>query len=47
MSGGGKGILVSYLKKNKNFQGKSIAEIAGILKKDDISVILVRAGVVC
>jgi N-acyl-D-amino-acid deacylase len=39
MAGGGKGILVSYLKKNKNFQGKSIAEIAGILKKDEIETI--------
>jgi len=39
MAGGGEGILVSYLSKNKEFQGKSIAEIASILKKDDIDTI--------
>ena len=39
MAGGGKGILVSYLAKNKEFQGKSIAEIAGNLNKDEIETI--------
>jgi len=39
MAGGGEGILVSYLAKNKEFQGKSIADIADILKKDEIDTI--------
>jgi N-acyl-D-amino-acid deacylase len=39
MAGGGEGILVSYLAKNKEFQGKSIANIAGILKKDELETI--------
>lgn len=39
MAGGGERILVSYLAKNKEYQGKSIAEIASILKKDDIDTI--------
>jgi N-acyl-D-amino-acid deacylase len=39
MAGGGEGILVSYLSKNKEYQGKSIAEIAKIMKKDDIDAI--------
>ena len=39
MAGGGEGILVSYLSKNKDFQGKSIAEIAKIMKKDDLDAI--------
>jgi N-acyl-D-amino-acid deacylase len=39
MSGGGQGILVSYLGKNKQYQGKSIAEIAAIENKDEIDTI--------
>jgi N-acyl-D-amino-acid deacylase len=39
MAGGGAGILVSYLSKNKEYQGKSIAEIARSMKKDDIDTI--------
>jgi len=40
MAGGGKGILVSYLSKNKELQGKSIAEIAENLNKDEIDTII-------
>ncbi len=39
MAGGGERILVSYLAKNKEYQGKSIAEIARILNKDEIETI--------
>ncbi len=39
MAGGGEGIQVSYLAKNKEYQGKSIAEIASILNKDEIETI--------
>ncbi len=40
MAGGGSGILVSYLsEKNKELQGLSIAEIARIKNKDEISII--------
>jgi N-acyl-D-amino-acid deacylase len=39
MAGGGKGILVSYLAKNKEFQGKSIAKIASIVNKDELDTI--------
>ncbi len=40
MAGGGKNILISYLsEKNKELQGKSIAEIAQIKNKDELSVI--------
>jgi N-acyl-D-aspartate/D-glutamate deacylase len=39
MAGGGEGILVSYLSKNKEYQGRSIAEIAKIMKKDDLDTI--------
>jgi len=40
MAGGGEGILISYLAKNKEFQGKSIADIAEILNKDEVDAIL-------
>jgi len=41
MSGDGKNIMVSYLsEKNKNLQGKTIAEIAEIRKKDEVDTIL-------
>jgi N-acyl-D-amino-acid deacylase len=39
MAGGGEGILVSYLSINEKFQGKSIADIAAIVKKDEIDTI--------
>jgi len=39
MAGGGKGILVSYLSKKKEYQGKSIADIARIEKKDELDTI--------
>ena len=40
MSGGGENILVSYLsEKNKSLQGKTIAEIARLKKKDEIDTI--------
>jgi N-acyl-D-amino-acid deacylase len=39
MAGGGEGILVSYLSINKEYQGKSIANIAKMMKKDEIDAI--------
>jgi N-acyl-D-amino-acid deacylase len=39
MAGGGEGILVSYLSKNKEYQGKSIATIAKMMRKDEIETI--------
>jgi N-acyl-D-amino-acid deacylase len=41
MAGGGKNIMVSYLsEKNKDLQGKTIAEIASLQNKDEIDTIL-------
>jgi len=39
MAGGGEGIFVSYLSKNKELQGKSIADIAKIMNKDEVDAI--------
>jgi N-acyl-D-amino-acid deacylase len=39
MAGGGEGILVSYLAKKKEYQGKSISEIARIEQKDELDTI--------
>ena len=40
MAGGGENIMVSYLsEKNKDLQGKTIAEIASIRNRDEIEVI--------
>jgi len=39
MAGGGEGILVSYLSKKKEYQGKSIADIARIENKDELDTI--------
>ena len=39
MAGGGSGILVSYLSKNKQYQGKSIADIAKMMNNDEIDTI--------
>ena len=41
MAGGGENIMVSYLsEKNKNLQGKTIADIAKIRNKDEVDTIL-------
>lgn len=39
MAGGGEGILVSYLAENKQYQGKSIAEIAKIRGQDELETV--------